>query len=59
MTYEATNFGLRIAAFEGGEWAELKLTESLTWGWKLFEIFFVKRLSYKDKTSTTWRYVMT
>ena len=48
MVFEAGEAGLRTALFERKqkEHKEVKIIESLTWPWRLFEIFPFKRLTF-------------
>lgn len=59
MAYEAISQGIRLNPFRG-EWSLEKLidvNESLRGPWHIFEWLPIKRLSYKDSSSITWRYV--
>ena len=50
MVYEAVDAGLRTAIFKrkAKEHKEIKITESLTWGWYFLEICPFKRLTFEQ-----------
>ncbi|KAI0039159.1 hypothetical protein FA95DRAFT_1612794 [Auriscalpium vulgare] len=53
MSYESIIHGLRLAPFQGNQWQSFEPNLSLTWNWKILEVFFFKQLSYKTEDSTT------
>ncbi|KAI0052968.1 WD40 repeat-like protein [Auriscalpium vulgare] len=54
MSYEALTHGLRMSS-RRGEWQSFPPNLSLSWVWKIIEILPLRRLSYKDRDSTTRR----
>lgn len=56
MTYEAITHGILMEPFIG-KWNQASYTESMTGIWKLLEALPIRRLTYKDKDSTTRRSV--
>ncbi|KIJ34082.1 hypothetical protein M422DRAFT_233549, partial [Sphaerobolus stellatus SS14] len=54
MSYEAVHHGLRIQPHRG-EWESIPPNPSLTFVWKIIEVLPLRRLSYKDKETTTRR----
>ncbi|KAH7928737.1 hypothetical protein BV22DRAFT_1058171, partial [Leucogyrophana mollusca] len=59
MGREAMIAGLKLypskVEWNWDELRKMKPAESLTWVWRVFEMFPFKRLSYTDRQKTTWR----